>query len=96
MVEASPASLAAIVHGMVQGVAFRDFVWRHARRLGLSGYVRNLPDGASIEVRAEGERAALRELRKLLGIGPPAARVQRVQEEWGPDTGAFSDFAIWP
>jgi len=39
-------SLTATVQGRVQGVFFRDFVNRWARELGLTGYVRNLPDGA--------------------------------------------------
>ena len=46
------------VAGRVQGVGFRYFVARSARGLGLSGYVRNLPDG-TVEVAAVGNRAAL-------------------------------------
>ncbi|MFW6151182.1 MAG: acylphosphatase, partial [Chloroflexota bacterium] len=45
--------MSATVHGRVQGVFFRDFVRTTATKLGLSGYVRNLPTG-DVEVRAEG------------------------------------------
>ncbi len=41
--------------GMVQGVGFRDTVRRHARALGLAGWVRNLPDGR-VEILVEGSR----------------------------------------
>jgi len=51
-------SLTATVRGRVQGVFFRAFVQRLARQLGISGYVRNLPDG-SVEIRAEGEKSQL-------------------------------------
>ena len=43
--------LHAIVHGQVQGVYFRDSTRQTAKRLGLTGWVRNLPDGA-VEVTA--------------------------------------------
>lgn len=46
-------SVRATVSGRVQGVYFRDFTSRHARELGLTGYVRNLPDGKAVEVQAE-------------------------------------------
>ena len=55
----APDRLYALVHGRVQGVYFRAFVQRHAQALGLSGWARNLPDGATVEVVAEGSRAAL-------------------------------------
>ena len=65
------------VRGCVQGVAFRACTRELARRLGLTGYARNLADG-SVEVLACGEAAALDELGRWLQHGPPAARVDAV------------------
>src|SRR2546422_2497627 len=64
-----------LVFGRVQGVGFRWFVLREAQRLGLRGFCSNLPDG-TVEVVAEGEDAALAQLERALGRGPPAARVR--------------------
>jgi len=89
-----PRRLRAVVRGRVQGVNFRAFTASHARRLGLTGYVRNLPDGTSVEVVAEGPSSALADLLKHLRQGPPLARVDRVETEWGPATGAFPDFRV--
>lgn len=87
-------SLSLRAWGMVQGVGFRDFVWRHALRLGLQGYVRNEADGRSVEVYAEGPPPALAELQRLASHGPDAARVTRVDCAWGPAAGGRSTFAI--
>ena len=87
-------SLSMRVWGMVQGVGFRDFVWRHALRLGLQGYVRNEADGRSVEVYAEGPAAALAELQRLASHGPRAARVTRVDCEWGPAGGGHAAFTV--
>lgn len=87
------ASLHAFVRGRVQGVLFRSFVERHARRLGLVGYARNLFDGR-VEVEAEGERSALEELLKQLHQGPPGARVEGVEADWGEAGGSFKGFGI--
>jgi acylphosphatase len=67
-----------LVSGLVQGVGFRWFAYRHARRLRLTGYVRNRPDG-TVEVVAAGEPADLAALEKLLRAGPDHARVDRVE-----------------
>ena len=88
------ASLLAIVRGRVQGVYFRAFVRNRADALGLTGYVRNLHGGGSIEVRAEGEKTNLDELLNQLHIGPPRARVDRVDVEWSDYTGRFTDFDL--
>ncbi len=50
------ASVRVTVYGRVQGVYFRASTARQASELGLTGYVRNLPDWHSVEVQAEGER----------------------------------------
>ena len=52
------ASIRAVVYGRVQGVFYRAFTSRQAKELGLTGYVRNLPNGG-VEVWAEGERKQL-------------------------------------
>lgn len=81
------------VHGRVQGVYFRDFTRRHARRLGLVGYVRNLPDG-TVEAVAEGSREALESLLTELRVGPPAAEVTRVEVYWGLPSGDLQIFEV--
>jgi acylphosphatase len=90
---AEKASLHAIVHGIVQGVFFRDFSAIHARRLGLSGFVRNLPDG-TVEVNAEGEKVKLEELVEKLKQGPPSACVSEVSVTWSPYSGSYNGFGV--
>jgi acylphosphatase len=74
-------------------VFFRDFIREHAERLGLTGYVQNLPNG-SVEVGAEGEKDKLEQLARYLKIGPPAATVDRVITEWSEYKASYSDFRI--
>jgi len=83
----------AIVHGVVQGVAFRESTRREATRLGVSGNVRNVPDG-TVRVVAEGGRASLDELLVWLGRGPAEAQVDRVDVEWGEPSGESEGFRI--
>ena len=90
----APDRLYALVRGRVQGVYFRAFVQRHAQALGLSGWARNLPDGASVEVVAEGSREALGGLLAQLREGPPGARVDVIEESWTPAEGLGRPFAI--
>ena len=87
-------SVQAIVYGRVQGVFFRDFTSRHARELGLTGYVRNLPDWKAVEVQAEGERNKLERLIDYLKVGPPGAKVEKVVTNWSEYTGSYSNFSI--
>lgn len=68
------------VTGVVQGVGFRWFVREKARRLGLAGWVRNLPDG-SVEVAASGEQGQIDLLVGELQKGPPGAVVDRVHTD---------------
>lgn len=67
------------IRGRVQGVGFRWFVREEARRLGLSGWVMNLP-GGDVEVRAGGESSSLQRLRRALEVGPTGADVQEVAD----------------
>ena len=74
------STLRVIVEGRVQGVGFRWFVRQEARRLGVAGWVRNLPDG-SVELTAGGERSAVRRLLDHVRVGPDSADVTDVRAE---------------
>ncbi len=82
-----------IVTGRVQGVGFRWFVLRRAKSLGLTGWVRNLPDG-SVEVWAEGKEDILESLESLLKDGPSGSMVREVQSRKTQGTGRYHDFDI--
>ncbi|MCS6988241.1 MAG: acylphosphatase [Chloroherpetonaceae bacterium] len=71
--------LHAIANGRVQGVGYRWFVQRAAERLGVKGWVRNLPDG-TVELEAEGDSEALDALVTELKKGPIGASVREVKE----------------
>jgi len=88
------ALLSATVYGRVQGVYFRYFVRNIAREFGLKGYVRNLPSGNAVEVRAEGEKRQLDRLLEQLKVGPPGAVVKKVEIDWSDYSGQFADFSI--
>ena len=88
------AALQAKVYGQVQGVFFRAFTQEQATRLGLTGYVRNLPTESAVEVWAEGDRAKLEMLIGYLKLGPPQARVTKVITDWSEYTGGYSGFGI--
>jgi len=87
------ASVHIIVHGIVQGVYFRDFTCRHTDELGVIGYVRNLPNG-TVEAVAEGERKQLEKLIERIKVGPPGARVTRIDTKWSEYSGKYSDFTL--
>jgi len=70
--------LRALIHGRVQGVWFRAATQEQARRRGVTGWVRNRPDGA-VEALFEGESEAVAELIAFVRRGPPAAQVARVE-----------------
>jgi acylphosphatase len=81
------------VRGRVQGVYFRASTQREAKRLGLTGWVKNRNDGA-VEVLAEGEEDGLKDLIAWANRGPSAARVERVDVRWRSFSGDFPDFRI--
>jgi len=81
------------VYGRVQGVFFRANTRERARELGLTGYVRNMPDG-SVEAVIEGEKDRVDELISWMHIGPPLARVDRVEVEYQEYRGEFRDFTV--
>ncbi len=85
--------LKAEITGDVQGVGFRFFAERHARQLGLEGYVRNRYDGA-VEVEAEGSAPALEHFLNELRHGPRLARVQDVRVTWLAYQGDLGPFGV--
>ncbi len=66
-----------IISGLVQGVGFRYFAYRHATALGLTGYVKNLYSG-EVEVLVQGEEAAVQAFISEMRIGPRSAYVKSV------------------
>jgi acylphosphatase len=65
------------IHGVVQGVFYRESMRREAARLGIAGWVRNLADG-SVEAHVEGSLEAVELITAWAGRGPEHARVTRV------------------
>ena len=83
-----------VVEGEVQGVGFRYFAVRRALRIGVSGWVRNLPDGR-VEALAEGSLAALVEFEAALRRGPDMAAVTNLQvDEISDETELLTSFII--
>jgi acylphosphatase len=94
MSENETSALRVLVRGRVQGVGFRFFAIEQAAALGLSGFARNLSNGATIEVVAEGPLPALEALLATLRHGPPLARVERVDVSWAAPTGEYNGFNV--
>ncbi len=82
-----------VISGRVQGVGFRWFAHDAARREGVTGWVRNLPDGR-VEAHVEGDEDAVTRVERALRNGPPGARVQTVTADTEDATGAYRDFSI--
>jgi acylphosphatase len=89
----SNARIQLIVNGRVQGVYFRASTVQQARRLGLTGWVMNRPDGA-VEVVAEGRSDRLEELVAWCRQGPPGACIDEVDLQRQDFRGEFSEFRI--
>lgn len=81
------------IDGRVQGVAYRFYAEKYARRLSLSGWVRNLDDGR-VEVLAEGPAPEIEAFLDRLREGPSLARVERFDVRREAATGEFRDFRI--
>jgi acylphosphatase len=87
------SSVHIVVNGMVQGVGFRYFVRHHARQLGLTGWVRNLPNG-DVEIMAEGNRESVERLIVEVRRGPHSAVVSNADIIWKEPSGLFEDFDV--
>jgi acylphosphatase len=69
-----------MIRGVVQGIGFRWFLSQQARRLNVSGWVRNLHDGR-VEAVLTGSQAAVAALIYWASFGPPGARVDELSVE---------------
>ena len=87
------AEINAFVLGRVQGVGFRYFTMQKARRLGLMGFVRNVP-GGRVEIVAQGNREKLELLIKILKEETSMGHVEEVKVEWHKETKKFEEFSI--
>ena len=80
-----------VIHGRVQGVYFRDSMRQQARRLGVTGWVRNRTDG-TVEAMVHGKPDAVETIIKWAHNGPDAAKVIQVQIEEAQ--GQFDSFDL--
>jgi len=83
-----------IVTGRVQGVSFRYYTQKKALSLGLTGWVKNLPDYDKVEIWAEGEIDKLHELIEWVHKGPTLAHVIDVKVVWYDELKNYDDFKI--
>lgn len=81
------------IAGKVQGVYFRQNTMETAKKNGVAGWVRNLPDGR-VEAVLEGEKAGVEKVVDWCRRGPPKAQVQEFELKFESYTGDFSDFVI--
>ncbi len=82
-----------VVRGLVQGVGFRASTQRTARGLGLTGWVRNLPDD-TVLLEAQGPSAQVAELEAWCKVGPPAAEVSGTEVTEQAVVGGERDFGL--
>ena len=82
-----------VVNGLVQGVGYRYFVVREAKKLGLKGCTKNLYTGEVLTV-VEGEKASVDELVMKLKVGPMHASVKSCKVDWQEPKNEFTDFEV--
>lgn len=80
------------ITGQVQGVFFRDSTRQKAEELGLSGWVRNVPDG--VEAVFEGPPEKVREAVAWCEQGPPNASVDNVDTDFEPAQNDLTGFEV--
>ncbi|MDD5556765.1 MAG: acylphosphatase [bacterium] len=82
-----------IAGGVVQGVCFRYYAQRTADSIGVTGWIRNLPDGR-IEAVIEGGDAEVDRMAAWFRHGPPGASVEEISAAVEPYAGEFRDFRV--
>ena len=81
------------VSGRVQGIFFRQNTQKKAKKLAVTGWVKNLSDGR-VEAIFEGEKERVEEMIKWARRGPILAKVNDLQVEWQEYQGEFNGFEI--
>lgn len=82
-----------LVTGRVQGVFYRSSAMQEAQRLGIHGFIQNVPDGA-VEAVVEGPEAAVEQFIVWCRSGPPSAQVADVKVRFSPPRDEFRTFSI--
>lgn len=90
---ANKAGLHIHIWGRVQNVGFRAFVAQQAGLFGVWGWVRNVGRD-QVEIRAEGHEETLKAFLEIVKEGPPVARIDRYEFEWGEFRDAFKNFHV--
>jgi acylphosphatase len=86
-------TIRGLIKGRVQGVGYRYFALDAAQALGLTGWVRNLPEGG-VEFFAQGEARDLERFVDQLKIGPPMSRVEEILTSNAQPDAELDDFVI--
>ncbi len=81
------------VSGVVQGVGFRYFTVRKSRESGISGWVRNTPEGG-VEIVAEGEKWQLEDFAESVKIGPSHSSVTGIEVKEEEYQNEFDGFEV--
>jgi acylphosphatase len=92
-VPAGAVRVHVFVSGRVQGVGYRAFTQREARRLELAGWAMNLPDGR-VEAVIEGPREKVEKLIETMKRGPRGARVEKLESAEEPPDGLLDGFTV--
>ncbi len=82
-----------IARGKVQGVFYRSETAKAAKALGLTGWIKNEPDG-SVKITAQGSSEDLEKLVKWCHSGPPLAKVVKVEVEWEKENKNYKRFVV--
>ena len=81
------------ISGTVQGVGFRYFVRSNAKKLGITGWVRNVEDGG-VEAVFQGDKVIIEEMMALCKQGPVLSAVKQIGCEWEEQEESLQDFTI--
>lgn len=81
------------VSGFVQGVGFRQFIKSRAKRLNITGWVKNLPDGR-VETIFQGDKNSVEKIIKECDKGPFLSEVESVVVDWEEKKEVYKDFKI--
>ena len=81
------------IFGRVHGVCFRDFIYKHAVKLNLTGWVKNADDG-TVEAVFEGDEKNLKKAVDLCRHGPSFSKVDKIDERWEKANVKLGEFVI--